>query len=73
MGRIEHDRVVRFQYYDGLLAYYNSQCQEFKDICNQVGQQAGYTGLNAFFFFLILNHMERESPFKFEEWKKKQT
>ena len=53
MGRVEHERHVHFNYFPELVDHYKEQTEEFKEVCNTIGREYGYSGLDIFYIWFV--------------------
>ena len=52
MGRINNERKVHFFYGPKFIEHWNNQSEEFRELCNKIGKENGYSGQNIFYTYL---------------------
>ncbi len=53
MGRLANERHVHFIYFPDFIAHWNEQPAELKQLCNDIGEPYGYTGINVFYVYFV--------------------
>ena len=54
MGRINHERHIHFYYHPLFIQHWNEQNETFKNICRDLGEPYGYSGMNVFYIWLFI-------------------
>lgn len=72
MGRINHERNLEFKYKPEIVEAYQAQTEVFKNMCEEIGKEKGYTGINVFYVFLKLYYFEFITGIQFIAFEKKE-
>lgn len=70
MGRLNHERHIHYRYSPLVQEYWSYQTEEFKQICDDVGKEYGYTGINIFYIVTIIKAIQSVG-YTIEAFKKK--
>ncbi len=70
MGRIKHERLVKFRYFPELIAHWEEQTPEFKTLCIEFGEPYGYSGQNVFLLFFLSYYSHQTAEETYQEYKR---
>ena len=65
MAKKNHSDKIHVYYTQDFIDHWNEQPQAFKDKCNELGQDHGYSGQNIFYFFLLAYLTRRNTKKRF--------
>lgn len=70
MGRKNADRHISFNYDPKIVAIYDSQTEQFKTKCEELGAPYGYTGMNVFYTWYFWYMVKKLTGNTFTAWEK---
>lgn len=71
MGRTAFERLIHISYSQNTIDYWQTQPEEFKTRCDNIGKPFGYTGINVFVMFLYAYALVVKGEIKYRAfWKK---
>ena len=53
MAKGSNDRHIHFNYFPEFIEHWEQQPQEMKTLCDSLGKEHGYTGINVFYILFI--------------------